>query len=289
VVARVAFILLLVGVTAVVAPSAVGQANGVSCGQVVTSDVILTESLTDCPTAGLLVGADGITIDLNGYTIAGQGLAGSVGVGAGERLGITIKNGHIRGFDLGISLYQTGGSTFSDLKISDTTIGIRSDGSGHPRPPENRFEGNKISDSETGILIRGEVPSLVVANRIVGLAGTGIHLREVSNAGLRVERNVVSKNGGSGIIAFNSHAVFVGNTTDANGGDGLSIYDDISTHGPAHMVADHRANRNGGLGITATTIFPLGVIDVMEGVVDGGGNRATNNGDPRECLGVLCG
>ena len=42
-------------------------------------------------------------------------------------------------------------------------------------------------------------------------------------------------------------------------------------------ITKNRAVRNGGLGIQA-----------VEGVIDGGGNRASGNGDPRQCVNVAC-
>src|SRR6185437_8148829 len=43
-----------------------------SCGQVIKQSVKLSDNL-DCTSDGLIVGADGITIDLNGHTLNGPG------------------------------------------------------------------------------------------------------------------------------------------------------------------------------------------------------------------------
>ena len=45
----------------------------ISCGMVVTSSIKAANDLTNCPGSGLLAGANGITIDLNGHTIDGTG------------------------------------------------------------------------------------------------------------------------------------------------------------------------------------------------------------------------
>src|SRR5207249_4792673 len=45
----------------------------VHCGGVITQDTTLHNDLIDCPGAGLTIGAAGISIDLNGHTIDGQG------------------------------------------------------------------------------------------------------------------------------------------------------------------------------------------------------------------------
>ena len=44
----------------------------VSCGEVITVDTKLANDVVDCPRHGLIVGAAGITLDLNGHTIDGD-------------------------------------------------------------------------------------------------------------------------------------------------------------------------------------------------------------------------
>ena len=53
-------------------------AQTLECGAEVTGDVTLEASLTGC-TTGLVVGADGVTIDLNGYAIKGVGAEAGLG------------------------------------------------------------------------------------------------------------------------------------------------------------------------------------------------------------------
>lgn len=43
----------------------------VSCGQEITESVTLTDDLGPCVEDGLVITADGITVDLNGHTIIG--------------------------------------------------------------------------------------------------------------------------------------------------------------------------------------------------------------------------
>jgi hypothetical protein len=69
--AIVALVLVLV---VVVAPEASGKGGTpiTSCGQVVTTNAVLTLDLV-CTGNGIVVGASGITIDLKGFTIRGDG------------------------------------------------------------------------------------------------------------------------------------------------------------------------------------------------------------------------
>ena len=45
----------------------------VSCGDTITADTTLDSDLVDCPSNGIVIGADDITLDLNGHTVAGDG------------------------------------------------------------------------------------------------------------------------------------------------------------------------------------------------------------------------
>src|SRR3954468_9415828 len=52
-----------------------------ACGDVITSNTTLRADLRDCPGDGLVIGADGITLDLNGHTIGGDAISGGDDVG----------------------------------------------------------------------------------------------------------------------------------------------------------------------------------------------------------------
>ena len=49
-------------------------ANHVQCGDVISQDTTLDSDLIDCPGDGLVIGADGITLDLGGHTVDGDGV-----------------------------------------------------------------------------------------------------------------------------------------------------------------------------------------------------------------------
>jgi hypothetical protein len=62
--------LVLVGVVAL---SGAEAASKVSCGDTITADITLHRNLVNCPNNGIVIGADNITLDLNGHTIDGDG------------------------------------------------------------------------------------------------------------------------------------------------------------------------------------------------------------------------
>lgn len=72
-----------------------------TCGMTVTGNLQLDTDLT-CPDTALIVGADGVTINLNGHTITGPGATSSVhGIEAHE-FGVSVRNGVITGFGVGV-------------------------------------------------------------------------------------------------------------------------------------------------------------------------------------------
>jgi len=302
---------LLVAVAAVfVAPSA-ASAAGPACGDVVLADVELKADLVGCST-GLVVGADNVTIDLNGHTIEGQSILTGTGIEVVGRSGVRITNGRIRGFATGVFLLDTTEARVKQLVVRDTDTGISVAGlSGH----SNRVVGNDVARSNQGILFFAS-STLVAENRVANMSGVGIWCRgsgriednrvvrsatgiellfcvadvvgneAVENQGagiLRIRsegltvRNRANSNG-TGISSDDSHGLFSRNVTNENAGHGLVITDQVDTHGPLHTVEDHVANANGGLGITSNVL----------GVVTNGKLRARANGDPRQCLNIAC-
>src|SRR5262245_49141750 len=64
--------LVLLATAVAVTVGTPATASNASCGMIVAQNLILDTDLT-CTGTGLFVGADGITIDLNGHTLVGDG------------------------------------------------------------------------------------------------------------------------------------------------------------------------------------------------------------------------
>ena len=79
-------------VTASIALSAGQPLAQVSCGTTITQNTKLTSDLNNCPGKGVVIGKDGITLDLGGHTIDGVGMDSGVDNTQGYK-GVTIKNG----------------------------------------------------------------------------------------------------------------------------------------------------------------------------------------------------
>jgi parallel beta-helix repeat protein len=89
-------ILAVTGGTALgAAPALAAGTQTVSCGQRLTASVRLANDVSGCPGDGLVVDADGVTVDLNGHTLSGS--ATGTGV-VSEHANTTIENGTITRF-----------------------------------------------------------------------------------------------------------------------------------------------------------------------------------------------
>ena len=65
--------LTVLAVATLLASGGQALASHVQCGDVITQDTTLDSDLIDCPGDGLVIGADDVTLDLNGHTVDGDG------------------------------------------------------------------------------------------------------------------------------------------------------------------------------------------------------------------------
>jgi parallel beta-helix repeat protein len=130
-------VILALAVTALVALSgaeAAGQGQP-RCGDTITTDTTLHKDMVDCPNDGILIGADNVTLNLNGHTIDGNGTPAAgcnpvtdfcdFGVGFENHHGITVKNGSIREFVGGLGAFTSRHARLLDISASrNRVVGI---------------------------------------------------------------------------------------------------------------------------------------------------------------------
>jgi parallel beta-helix repeat protein len=179
------------------------------CGATIVEDVKLHHDLT-CAGVGLVVGADGISINLNGYTIAGSGT--DVGINVTGRTDISIRGGTIRGFAAGVRV-----NTSSDLVITHNefvangegidlrsgsiantikqnvfrdhttrAVMLRTDSAGNDIK-HNTFTGNRV-----GILVFGGVDNILKKNIVSESSLAGIRLNVIATGNLIKDNLIVS-------------------------------------------------------------------------------------------------
>lgn len=124
------YVAVLLGTVSILASAPSAEASAASrplhCGQVITRNTTLTDDLTNCPGDGLVIGADGITLNLNGHTIDGiaQDLSckrdclSQVGIdNSGGHDRVRIRNGTVTDFEYDIVLDGADRNMLRDLAL----------------------------------------------------------------------------------------------------------------------------------------------------------------------------
>jgi parallel beta-helix repeat protein len=242
-----------VAACAVSSSIAVGQepGTGIACGDTITADTTLDRDLTDCPSNGIVIGADGITLDLNGHMISGDGKLVrhcrrdqicDVGVANDDHAGVTVRGGSVRGFGLGVGVFRGRDDRFVELNSSrnqyfgfviggSSRMVIRdSSGNDNPRPDgdglgvfnshgvrivHNSFRRN----GQLGIHIEGSTKNLVKGNLLSRNGDMGIFLQADGN---QVRRNRSVRDGTGIMVGPGSRNVIAGNRISA-GGEGIAV------------------------------------------------------------------
>ena len=217
--AGVAALVLGTGLLFALPPAADGApAVRVTCGQIITTDTKLANDLLGCPRHGLIIGADDITLDLNGHTIAGdatpfedcpQDEPCDVGVvNSAIRDGtpfngpgfddVTIENGFVRDF-AEVGVYVVGASNVVVNRMRTSRSDFESDGVHMIDCTHCRIEESSGSKYSVGFVVLG-------------------------SHDVTIERSVVRDNQFAGIVVVSSdHVEMSGNTVaDTSEGDGSS-------------------------------------------------------------------
>ena len=249
-------LLMTIGLIGAIGSPAEARTHALACGDVVTSDVRLQRSLTGC-TTGLVIGAPGVTVDLNGHAIEGVGrdAAGS-GIEAAGVSGVTVKNGRISGFATGVLLSGVTASRVAALTIEDTGSGIRVFDPELTPATRNVIAANRISRSRNGITAFGSM--IVTGNTVRDISadgapwsetspvGTGIYCRASAGSSTLVMANSVERAEHVGIDFFFCWGDIVGNESSENGLWGLHRE---SSNG---LMALNRVTRNAAGGILSS-------------------------------------
>jgi len=188
------------------------SSNGlVSCGQIVSGEVELTNDLNCSSGDGLIVGAPGTHINLNGYKITAasddagsQGLSmdydGSSGILVANADGVIISGlGEISGFDRGVTFMGSSDGQLTDVQVANNGIGVLVSGSTGTELSRNTITNNGIAaildssnggavafnqvvaNEDQGILLLGADQNVVAANNMFGNGQYGIYLDIMSN------------------------------------------------------------------------------------------------------------
>ncbi len=274
--------LALSGLLGQVSPA---HAAHVRCGQVITQSTRLDSDVGPCSNNGIVVGADNITLDLNGHRVFGTAGPGDrAGVYVFRRSGVTVRNGTVSNFDGGVVIEGGSNNTVANVVARDN-IG--------------RGTGAQRTIYGDGIAILSSVDNRVLNNRAINngpFAGIGVysavdqdHPRQTTgvSSGNLLEGNQITDNirardgslnnpeaagvrfepGGSRNTARNNQMV-------RNGIDGIQIF----SGGGGHVVENNLIHGNG---FFRTAVRRGNGITLFRGNADNliRNNRITRNAD----------
>jgi parallel beta-helix repeat protein len=214
----------------------------IACGQLVHGSVTLTANIT-CTGDGLIVGDDGTTINLNGFSIYGPGADSSkVGIGVSEDNVVINGPGTISGFQAGIlateanelvatslimqnnqiAAFFTGAdfATVDENIIKNNNIGVASHTASGLNIEDNSMDGNTLA----GITFVDTTTSKIEQNKING-SQNGIFLDSQSTENTvqsnNAHDNVVDVNNANGLAPNVNQNTFSDNNCQVSNPSGL--------------------------------------------------------------------
>jgi hypothetical protein len=249
-----------------VAPLLVAATHGsekltvLSCGQVVTANTTLDADVGPCG-LGVVIGADHVTLNLNGHRILGNG--SGLGVSSAHT-GVVVQNGRVVSFNTDVSL-SGDSSRVMNLQARNASTGISVTGK------SNVVSGNRVFLNTNGIVGFGAgsqyTNNVLQSNSAVGLNTDNAASISGNKALNNNEGIVFSNNTGASLTVTN-------NLANGNQAGGL----DQGAGDPTVVtLAGNQAFFNAHLGISA-----------QGGVIDGGKNKADKNGTAAQCTNVVC-
>ncbi len=195
--------------------------TSLSCGQVVRESVSLTANL-ECSTDGLIAGADGITIDLNGFTIAGPGGESSkVGIMLANNDNVQVTGGTVKGFQAGVLNTGGSGNTISKVTFTENQIAIFNTGATNTNIETNNMFSNSIgvaSHSSTGTTMH---QNMLTDNQLAGVTLVNSAANVLDFNTITGSVNGVFLDGQSTKNNVNTNTIVQNSGVDINNGNGL--------------------------------------------------------------------
>ncbi len=193
----------------------------VNCGQILMESTRLLNDLVDCGGHGLIVGAPGITIDLDGHVVDGMGLdAGILNNGHDD---VTIMNGLVTQFLYGVQLNPgTARNVVHSMRLEANEEAAIALSDADQGADGNLIRDNSIVGNEIGIALYTGTRHAVIRNNDLGAnqGEGGIYLEFASDN--LIEHNEISMSGGGGIFMIGGgNNVVTDNVLKDNGGFGI--------------------------------------------------------------------
>jgi parallel beta-helix repeat protein len=205
--AKLAFIVAVATAVAIAFGGGSAHATHLGCGDTITADTTLDGDLVNCPNRGIVIGADDITLDLNGHLIDGDGAPAAgcrprrelcdVGVANVGHDGVTVTSGSVREFDTGVLVGGARGNRVLGISSSrNRFFGIVLGGAARSVVRNSSGSDNPAPDGD-GIGVFASHDLRIIDNSFRHNS-LGMHVEDSSE--VLIKGNVFSRNPGPAIL-----------------------------------------------------------------------------------------
>jgi parallel beta-helix repeat protein len=248
-------------------------ADHVSCGDTITQTTTLDSDLLNCPGDGIVIGADNITLDLNGHLVDGTGFP-TTGAGIDNSAGhdrVTVAHGRIREFGVGLKLtnadtnvitglnvFESGNSMVSVQGDSDENVISRNVAGGQIElvgdTDANLIERNTVAiDFGTAVTVSSGAPSEIpdrnrIEHNTMDIPFHGIDILGAFDT--TVERNTVT-GAGLGILSAGVRTRIIQNTVRDSIEHGISVSGETDGELVRNQLVD---NDDDGINVASTAV-----------------------------------
>jgi len=190
--------------------------SSVSCGQTIKASTTLTADLYCSGKQGLILGASGIVLNLNGHFIYGSyrtedGTRGVRALSAKD----TIVNGYVYGFNEGVVVFGEADAITNVQVTATANAGIFLAGTG-----DTAISDTAAENGGNGIRVDYGRGDTIQSDHALNNGAYGIALLE---GGEKLLNNVVNGNKGAGITTYEDLDTLTGNTANYNDGLGIDV------------------------------------------------------------------
>ncbi|MDX6586571.1 MAG: large repetitive protein [Solirubrobacterales bacterium] len=245
------------------------EASHVECGDEITADTTLDGDLLDCESNGIVIGADDITLDLDGHLIDGDAAEDmtcakeeicDVGIVLDGHDGVTVKGGTVREFGVGVLVVKGSGSSFNRVRTTRNTFsGVILFKSERTTLRHHLFRANGLETDQAGITVIKTSKLRIAQSEMRDNGDIGLYGED--SEGSKIVDNEIAGNPEAGILMSGSRMLFARNRLDRNG-DGIATGGSHITIRNNFITRSQRCGAHCGLGIQ---------------VEEGSGNRIVGN------------
>lgn len=230
----------------------------IQCESTITVDTTLHRDLVGCANTGIVIGADGVTLNLNGHTISGDhspfeacsdGDVCDVGVAnVGGFSGVTIRGGSVESFSVGVLTVGSEAIHLSHLSVSRSLYsGIIIVEAPDAVVDHTSTRANGLTTEQAGLAVIGSERARIVHNQFAA-SDVGLFAVDGDDHSL-IGWNTFRNNLDAGMTFESSRSAIVHNRFARNG-DGISVVGDDNTISHNDVRASIGCGGGCGIGIS---------------------------------------